>query len=201
MEDDGLLKISKEELNNLPLIKFTGKITCVDSAEKMESAYYKLKNNTVLGFDTETRPHFKKGVSNPYKVSLIQLSNEQEAFLIRIIDHSYLDKVFEILEDENIQKIGISIKDDFRELKKINPKFIPANFIDLQDITAEYGIGVNSLRKLCGITLQKRLSKTQQLSNWESETLNSGQKIYAATDAWVCLKIYNKLTNNFKKVK
>jgi ribonuclease D len=197
--DKNLIKITKQELAELPLIKFQGEIHCVDNYEKMEEAYKKLKKIKVLGFDTETRPHFKKGISNPYKVSLIQLATNNEAFLIRIIDKSYIDKIFDILEDENIQKIGISVKDDFLALRKIKSGFSPKNFIDLQNIVKKYGIEDNSLRKICGITLKHRLSKTQQLSNWESQTLNQGQKIYAATDAWVCLKIYNELTTNFKQ--
>jgi len=198
---DEPIKISKQELSELPLIKFGGKIHCIDTSEKMNEIYNEIKAHKVLGFDTETRPHFKKGVSNPYKVSLIQLASETEAYLIRIVDKSYIDKVFDILEDENIQKIGISVKDDFRALRKIYADFKPKNFIDLQDVAKQHGIGDASLRKLTGITLEKRLSKTQQLSNWENQTLNNGQKIYAATDAWICLKIYSKIIHNFKKIK
>lgn len=182
--------ISNEEINDLPIYKFDGGIFLIDSLEKLDYYLPLLKNKEILGFDTETKPSFKKGKINP--VALLQISTQNEAFLIRINRIGLPNKITEILSDPNVKKVGLAIKDDIKILKKIND-FEPANFLDLQDYVDDFGIEAKSLKKISGIVLDKRISKTQRVTNWEREDLTEAQQVYAATDAWVCLKIYEKI--------
>lgn len=151
----------------------------------------RLLSSKVLGFDTETRPSFKKGRKN--KVSLIQLSNSEIACLIRINRIGIPDELVTILSNPGITKTGVAIHDDIRYLTGIR-KFKPAGFIDLQGFVKEYGIQSSGLKKLAAIILGFRISKRQQVTDWEAIQLSEAQQIYAATDAWVCHQIYNKLT-------
>ena len=182
--------ISSEELLQLPVAEFSGEITLVDGHEQLEGAINYLRSQKVLGFDTETKPSFKKGVIN--KVSLLQLAVRNRVFLFRLNKIGLPKALAEILANENILKIGAAIRDDIRILQKLQT-FSAAGFIDLQHIVKDFGIENKGVRKLAGIILQKRISKSQQLTNWEAPEMTEGQKIYAATDAWVCLEMYVKL--------
>jgi len=197
-EEKELIKISKIELNELPLINFDGAIHCVRSDKDVANALKILKKSKVIGFDTETRPNFKKGVSNSNKVALLQLATLDDAFLFKLHDVNLIEDVFSILANKKIIKVGAAVHDDIKALNKLKP-FTPNSFVDLQKIVEEYGIGDKSLRKLTGIILKQRLSKTQQLSNWEREELDVSQQNYAATDAWVCVRIYNEIKKMDKK--
>jgi len=191
-ENNELIKISKVELNELPLINFDGVIHCVRSDKDVEKALKILKKSKIIGFDTETRPNFKKGVSNNNKVALLQLATLKDAFLFKLHDVNLIDDIFSILTDKKIIKVGAAVHDDIKALNKLK-RFTPNSFVDLQKIVEEYGIGDKSLRKLTGIILKQRLSKTQQLSNWERDELDTGQQNYAATDAWVCVRLYDEI--------
>lgn len=182
--------LTNEEVNELPIYQFNGGIFVIDTFEKLDNFLPLLKGQKILGFDTETRPSFKKGKVNP--VSLLQITTNNEAFLIRINHIGLPDEIKEILQDADVKKIGLAIKDDIKILRNIND-FTPNEFIDLQDYVEDFGIEAKSLKKITGIVLNKRISKSQQVTNWEKEELTEAQKVYAATDAWVCLKIYNKL--------
>lgn len=184
--------ITKEVLNNLPLKAFDGKVYVIDSLEKYKKAIPLLKRRKVLGFDTETRPTFKKGKLN--EVALLQLSTENEAFLFRINKIGIPDELLEILSSKEILKVGVAIKDDIITLQKIR-KFTSGGFIELQKMIKSYGIKEESLKKMTAIVLDFRISKSQQLSNWEKQELKPAQILYAATDAWAAYKIYCKLTN------
>jgi ribonuclease D len=148
-------------------------------------------NSEVLGFDTETRPSFKKGRKN--KVSLIQLANNDFACLIRINRIGIPDELAAILSDPGVIKAGVAIHDDIRFLTGVR-KFRPEGFVDLQGFVKEYGIQSSGLKKLAAIILGFRISKRQQVTDWEATELTEAQRIYAATDAWVCHQIYKKLT-------
>ena len=186
-------KLSKEELHAFPIKKFSGEIYLIDDFKNLNKAIDILKEQTVLGFDTETRPAFKKGVFN--NVALIQLSTQNQAFLFRINKIGLPDALIDVLTDESIIKVGAAIRDDLKALKKINP-FTPSSFIDLQNYVKYFGIESYSLQKMSAIVLGFRISKSQQLSNWETTELTKAQMVYAATDAWVSLEIYLKLKNN-----
>lgn len=183
--------ISKEEIKDLPLKQFEGPVTVVEDSEKVREVVEKLKQDKVIGFDTETKPSFKKGVS--HKVALLQLSTEEEAFLFRLNVTGINGDLTDLLADSEILKVGVGIRDDLRGLRELN-SFTPRGFVELQDVAPDYGIDVLSLKNLAGLLLGIRISKRQRLSNWEAGHLTEGQILYAATDAWVALQIYNKLT-------
>lgn len=192
-----LKNISKEDVLKLPLIKYQGEIIVVDSFREFNKYIDKLYSESVWGFDTETKPSFKKGASNQNVVSLLQLSSENIAFLFRLNKIGLPDELLNFLTDEKFTKVGLAIKDDIKMLNKreiVNRE----SFIDLQSIASDYGIEELSLRKLSAIVLGKRVSKNQQMSNWDADLLSEKQIIYAATDAWVCYMIYKNLINSGK---
>lgn len=183
--------ISNEEVASLEAVHFMGKIEVVDSAEQLERACKVLSAEALIGFDTETRPSFKAGVTN--KIALIQLSTESHCFLIRLNKMPLAKPLIAILQSDKIVKVGTDVKNDLAGLQKLR-HFTPRNFVDLQNVVGDYGIADKSLRKISGIVLGKKVSKAQRLSNWEAKQLTPQQQMYAATDAWVCIEIYNKLT-------
>lgn len=179
-----------EAINELPYLHFQGKIIVVDNPSNLIQALLSLKGHSVLGFDTETKPSFKKGRQN--KVSLIQLSNSDTCAIFRLNKIGFPDELVKILTNPSILKVGLSLKDDFRELSKLR-HIHPESFIDLQKYVELFGITDKSLKKLSALILNAKISKSQQTSNWENNELTEAQLIYAATDAWVCLEIFKKL--------
>ena len=182
--------ITKEEISALPVRCFSGEIFYVDTFEKYLKVISLLEEQTVLGFDTETKPSFKKGKVND--VSLLQLSTSDKSFLFRLNKIGLPEELKYILASDKILKIGVAIRDDINSLQKIGA-FEPDGFIDLQQYVKNFGIEDNGLKKLVGIILGFKISKRQQTSNWEAEVLSQAQIEYAATDAWVCYEIYNRL--------
>ena len=182
--------IAKEELANLPVEVFPGRIITVQNEAEAEKACAFLEKYDTIGFDTETRPAFKKGVTN--KIALMQLATEDTSFLFRMNVIGFPDCLANILTNKDIKKIGLSLKDDFSALRKRKP-IVPANFIELQAYVKRYGIEDNSLQRIYGILFGKRISKGQRLTNWEADILSDAQKMYASIDAWACLRIYNEL--------
>ncbi|OQY03538.1 MAG: hypothetical protein B6I20_04815 [Bacteroidetes bacterium 4572_117] len=184
--------ITKEDMSKLPLKAFDGKIYIVENEDDIINAVSVLKESETIGFDTETRPSFKKGRIN--KVALLQLSSSDNAFLFRLNGNGLHKAVAELLADKEIVKVGVAIRDDIIALKKLK-KFEPQSFIELQTYVKKFGIQNFSLQKLTAIVLGFRISKSKRLSNWEAEKLGIGQLKYAATDAWVSLEVYKKLLN------
>lgn len=182
--------ITKEEINALPLKAFEGEICIPLTDHEIDEAVDYLGNASILGFDTETRPNFKKG--QHHKVALLQLSTEKRAFLFRINKIGLPDNVKSILTNSNIMKAGAAIHDDIKALRQISD-FTPNGFTDIQSIAHELGIEHSGLKPLTALLLDFKLSKAQQTSNWENQYLTKAQQLYAATDAWVSLKIYNRL--------
>ncbi|NLN31661.1 MAG: 3'-5' exonuclease domain-containing protein 2 [Bacteroidales bacterium] len=184
--------ITAEEIREYDLAWFTGRIVVVDNETKFREIIPELAGRKILGFDTETRPSFRKGRKN--KVSLIQLSTGSLACLFRINRIGIPDELADILADPSVTKAGVAIHDDLRFLTGIR-KFNPDGFIDLQKFVKEFGIKSSGLRKLAAIILGFRISKSQQITDWEADELTEAQIIYAATDAWVCYEIYSRLIN------
>ena len=189
--------ISSEELCKLEYASFPGKIHVIDSVgAEFNRAIAYLRSQKIIGFDTETRPCF--GPNQPrYGVSLLQLSGPEKAYLFRIKNMGMHRRLCNILADKRIIKVGAAIHDDIRGLQKLRD-FQADGFVDLQKIVADYGIRDKSVKKMTAIILGFRISKTQQLSNWEAETLSEPQCKYAATDAWVCREMYLKLMRSEK---
>lgn len=182
--------IKKEDIALLPIEEFTGRIIVIDTEADAEKAVAYLNQFDAVGFDTETRPSFKKG--QRYKISLMQISTDEACFLFRLNRINIPEALEEFLANGNVLKIGLSLRDDFGAIQK-RTDIKPKNFIDLQNFVKPYGIEDASLQKIYAIVFQKKISKGQRLTNWEADVLTEAQKKYAALDAWACLKLYNHL--------
>lgn len=183
-------KTAKTFISPLPRVTFNGKIVVVQSTDEAERAVKALKTYPVLGIDTETRPSFHRG--EQHKVALLQLASEDICFLFRLNHMGLPACVEDLLCDENTLKVGLSLKDDFLMLRR-RREFTPRGFIDLQNLAASMGIEDMSLQKLYANVFHQRISKSAQLSNWEADVLTETQKIYAATDAYTCVKLYKEM--------
>lgn len=188
--------ITKDKIAELPTVHFPGRPILINNVADAKKAIAYLSKQTLVGFDTETRPSFTKG--HPHKVALLQLSTAEECFLIRLNMTGLFDSLRDFLANENILKIGLSVKDDFNALHRLG-EFTPGGFIELQDFVKDYQIADNSLQKIYAVIFGERISKSQRLTNWEAPELTENQQAYAALDAWACLRIYNHLlAGNFK---
>lgn len=185
-----LKEISKEEVNELPVEKYEGELVLVTTHEQLKEALKEIYKHKVLGFDTETKPAFRKGEYN--SVSLLQIAVEGIVYIIRLNLTGFTRELTRLFGDPSILKVGISIRDDIKELKKLR-EFEPDGIIELNTIAKSLEVKHEGVRNLSAVFLNIRISKTQQTTNWEREELNEKQLRYAATDAWVCLEIYNKL--------
>ncbi len=182
--------ISNELTAQLPALNFEGEIVIVDREEQITAACQDLASYPFIGFDTETRPSFKAGIS--YKVSLLQLSTPLRCYLFRLNKIPFAREIQRLLESDSIIKLGADVAGDIRSLGELR-HFKSRGFVDLQSMIWEWGIEEKSLRKMAALTLGYRISKAQRLSNWEATNLTPQQRSYAATDAWACIEIYNKL--------
>lgn len=184
------VSISKEELAKLPTADYDGNIKLIDSPEQVDRAVSALRSCDIIGFDTETRPSFKKGQSNT--VSLLQLSTRSTCYLFRLNLIGLPDPVKNLLEDGTKLKIGLSIHDDFHNLNKIR-EIEPHGFVELQQYAKRFRIADNSLTKMFALVFGKRISKGQRLTNWEAEHLTEHQQAYASLDAMACIDLYESL--------
>ncbi|MEW5845387.1 MAG: 3'-5' exonuclease [Bacteroidota bacterium] len=182
--------IDKEALNSLPRIHFTGQIVVAESEADLAHWLPVLCQEQVIGFDTESKPSFRKGKLNG--ISILQLANSTLAIIVKVKKNGIPDILKNFLEDARIVKVGAAIHDDLKGLTKIR-HFTPNGFIDLQRLAPTYGIEGISVKKLSAVVLGATISKGQQLSNWDADVLTEAQKNYASTDAWVCREIYLKL--------
>jgi len=185
--------ITAEELAKYELSWFKGELVLIEDLKTFYEVFPRLLGQDLLGFDTETKPSFKKG--KRHQVSLIQLSTENLACLIRINKIGLPDELLKLLADPSVIKTGVAVHDDIKFLSGVK-RFIPRGFVDLQNLVKDFGIQSSGLKKLTAIVLGFRISKRQQVTDWEAEHLSEAQQIYAATDAWVCYEIYRKLTVN-----
>ncbi len=192
MTDKYLHTITKEEVEELPMEHFDGRIFVLTTESEANKAVEYLQKYPRIGFDTETRPSFRKG--KRYKVSLVQLSTDDTCFLFRLNYMGFPASLKRLLGNADVMKIGLSLRDDFNSLRK-RVEIDPQNFLDIQSLVSQYGIEEASLQKIYAILFGKKISKGQRLSNWETDILTEQQKRYAALDAWACLQIYKQLNN------
>lgn len=172
-------------------MEYDGRTIVINNPKDADKAIKYLLSQPIVGFDTETRPSFKKGQS--HKVCLMQIATNAECFLFRLNKTGFTESIRKFLECENVVKVGLSLNDDLRALHKLD-NFTPGSFIDLQSFVKKYDISDNSLQKIYAILFDKRISKGQRLTNWEADTLTPPQQAYASLDAKACLDIYNLLT-------
>ena len=184
------LHIDKNTIQTLPLTSFEGEVIIVDLPEKVQEAVEYLGQFTVLGVDTEARPSFKRGVH--YPTALVQVSTMERCYLFRLTHVGMPKELAQIFANPNICKVGLAFKDDLNGLRR-RRDFKPANCIDLQSIVCKYGIMELGLQKIFAIIFGQKISKAQQLTNWENSHLTPEQAKYASTDAWATLKIYLEL--------
>lgn len=186
-----MLGITKEQLAELPLALYPGRPILIDNMADARSALTYLNKQQLLGFDTETRPAFRKG--HLHKVALLQVATDKECFLFRINRLGFTQGMIDLFENDSITKVGLSIKDDIHQISKL-VNFEPKNIIELQSFVKDFDIADNSLQKVYAIIFGERISKGQRLSNWEAEHLTEAQQAYASLDAFACLRIYRHLT-------
>jgi len=185
--------VSKEDVRNYPLIDFKGNIHVISELAELVNCCHIISKQTIIGFDTETKPAFKKGVS--HDISVLQLSTDNDVFIFRI-DKTGLDKkIVSILSDPNVLKVGIDVKNDLIGLKKIK-NFQESNFLDLNALAIQKGFESIGAVKLCIMLLGYRISKSQRLSDWSADKLTDSQLQYAAIDAWICPKILAAFKKN-----
>lgn len=179
--------IDKVTIQTLPVTFFEGEVIVVDKPEMVADAAAYLRQHTVLGVDTEARPSFKRGVH--YPTALVQIATLERCYLFRLTHVGLPVEIAEIFANPNICKVGLAFKDDITGLRR-RRDFKPANCVDLQSIVCKYGIMELGLQKIFAIIFGKKISKSQQLTNWENSHLTPEQARYASTDAWATLSIY-----------
>ncbi len=183
-------KLTKDEINALPIVRYEGKIELVTEEHALEDALRELKKQRVLGFDTETKPSFRKGSINA--PSLIQMATEDTVYLFQLMWTPFSAAMAEILADAHIIKAGVSIIDDMRELQKLHP-FEPAGVVDLGNVARAHKLETQGLRNLAANFFDFRISKGPQCSNWSAQVLSERQIVYAATDAWVGRQVFLRM--------
>ena len=181
---------TKDTATELSHGQFAGTVTVIEDASRIAEIVDIIKKTNVIGFDTETKPAFKKG--EKHKIALLQLSTLNEAYLFRLNKTGFSPELIELFEDDSILKIGVGIRDDLRGLNKLR-RFKPCGFIELQDMAKSLELGTFSLKGLAADVLNLHISKRQRLSNWEADVYTQAQIDYAATDAWIALRIFNEL--------
>lgn len=184
-------KFDKKAIPELPKVEFGGRIIVIQTAGEADRAVNYLMQFPQLGIDTETRPNFKPGGMNP--VALLQISTPEACFLFRLNRFGLTDSLVQLFTSEAVEKIGLSLHDDWAQLRK-RKEFLPVNYVELQDYVKPFGIKDMSLQKLYANFFGQKISKNQRLTNWEADVLTEPQKRYAATDAWSCLQLYQKMT-------
>ncbi|MBR6282917.1 MAG: 3'-5' exonuclease domain-containing protein 2 [Muribaculaceae bacterium] len=186
------ISIEKEQINEMPVELFAGRIVVIDALSQVRSAVKVLRTYPLVGFDTETRPAFRRGVL--HHMALMQISAPDICFLFRINKIGLPDHLHNYIEDASCHKVGLSLHDDWSVLHR-QWDVHPAGFDEIQEMAPRFHIGDMSLQKLYAILFNKKISKSQRLTNWEADELTEGQQRYAATDAWACIQIYRRLTD------
>ena len=187
------VKLSKNEINSLPLIKYEGVIEILTSKDDIQAAINDLKNYDLIGFDTETKPTFVKGPLNP--PSIMQLACDDKVYIFQFDNDKIFKQLSSILTNKNITKCGVSVDRDLIELMYLSP-FDPISFVDLGNVARENEIPHHGLRGLVAMFLKHRISKGSQTSDWSRISLSDSQISYAATDAWVSLELFKIFDKN-----
>jgi len=179
--------ISREEMSELPIRRYEGSIHLVAAPADLQRAMQDIGRESVVGFDTETRPAFKRGES--YLPSLVQFATADAVYLLQVQQQDYSVAMREIFSSERIIKAGVSVADDLRNLKRLF-EFEARAVVDLGTVAKRHGLKQTGVRNLAGIFLGTRIPKGAKTSNWAARRLTPQQIAYAATDAWACRELY-----------
>lgn len=191
LQTDINISIPKQLLPTLPQARFAGRITVIDSVDQARQALRALRRAGIVGFDTETRPSFRRG--HPHKVALMQLSTDDRCFLFRLNKMGLSRALCNFLQDPSVIKVGLSVHDDFNVMRRSVFELRPQGFVELQTYVKSFHIKDISLQKIYAILFGEYMPKSQRLTNWEADELTQHQQAYAAMDAWACLRIYKYL--------
>lgn len=185
-----LHRIDKELVNNMPIAAFEGETFVINQPEQLADAMAYLNAQKMVGVDTETRPSFVKG--QHYPVALAQIATEERCYLFQLNRLGMPQELADFFANPAVCKIGLAFKDDLTGMRR-RRNFEPKNCIDVQRMVGQYGILELGLQKIFAICFGKKISKAQQLTNWENVELTPEQARYASTDAWATLLIYKTL--------
>lgn len=183
--------ISKEEIGAIERIAtFPGKIHLIEDEETATLALKALSDERVVGFDTESKPVFKR--DEQAEVSLIQVSTLTNAYLFRVNKIGFTQELCDFITNPDVYKIGLSLHDDYKVMRR-KMQLTPQGFVELQKLCPGYGIKDSGLQRIYAILFNERISKSQRVTNWKAKHLTDKQMGYAALDAYACLRIYNFL--------
>ena len=180
-------RISREEMNQLPIRRYEGSVYVVARHPDLQHAMRDILQESVVGFDTEARPAFSPGES--YPPSLVQFATASAVYLLQVQQQDLHGAMAEVLSSQKIIKVGVSVTDDIRNLKKL-VEFDERSVVDLGKIAKRHGLKQTGVRNLAGIFLGARIPKGAKTTNWAVRRLTPQQIAYAATDAWACRELY-----------
>jgi len=181
--------ISKEDLAQLPIRRYEGKVSLVETSRELEQARVDIRQERVVGLDTETRPSFKKG--EVHLPCLVQAATAQAVYLFQLSRLDVFPALVELLAKPQVIKTGVGLAYDLRQLKLVFP-FTVENIVDLGVVARRRNLGQTGVRNLAGMLLGFRIPKGNRTSNWAAPRLSPAQINYAATDAWACRELYLK---------
>jgi ribonuclease D len=184
-----LQQISREEVNALPIRRYEGAVHVIAAPAELAPAMDDILQETLVGFDTETRPAFRPGES--YPPSLAQVATARAVYLFQVQRADIAAAVARMLSEEHIVKAGVGMADDLRSLKKVIA-FHEKSIADLGTLAQRHGLKQSGVRNLSGMFLGFRIPKGTKTSNWARHKLTEQQIVYAATDAWACRELYLK---------
>jgi ribonuclease D len=169
-------------------MQFPGKIHLIMSDSELADVNF--SEITALGFDTETKPAFKKG--DNFLTALMQLATDEVAYLIRLHHIRNFEPIRKVFENPAILKVGAAIAHDLKQLQRIFP-FEHQGFVDIQKVAKEKGLKNLGLKNMTEEVFSATLYKGPKMTNWERQILTDEQRLYAATDAWIGLRLYEEL--------
>ena len=183
----GVKRISREEINELPIRRYEGSVHLCEALPDLRRAIEDISQESVVGFDTETRPAFRSGEF--YFPSLVQFATADAVYLLQVQRQDYSTAMREIFSSEQIIKTGVSVNDDLRNLRNLF-EFEERAVVDLGEVAKRHGMKQTGVRNLAGIFLGMRIPKGAKTTNWAARRLTERQIAYAATDAWACRELY-----------